>query len=44
MTEAKPTVFVVDDDQGVRESVKILMRSIGVNSEIFPSALLLEIL
>ena len=38
MAEAKPRVFVVDDDQGVRESVRILMRSIGVESEIFPSA------
>lgn len=38
MAEAKPKVFIVDDDQGVRESIKILMRSIGVESETFPSA------
>lgn len=38
MTEVKPRVFIVDDDQGVRESVRILMRSIGVESETFPSA------
>lgn len=38
MAEAEPTVFIVDDDQGVREAVKILMRSIGLRSEAFPSA------
>ena len=38
MAEAKPKVFIVDDDQGFRESVRILMRSIGVASETFPSA------
>lgn len=38
MAEPKPIVFVVDDDQGVRESVTILMRSIGVASETFASA------
>lgn len=38
MVEAKPTVFIVDDDHGVRESVRILMRSIGVESEAFSSA------
>lgn len=37
MTDAKPVVFVVDDDQGVRESVKILLRSIGVAAETFSS-------
>ena len=38
MVEAEPRVFIVDDDQGVRESVRILMRSIGVKSETFSSA------
>jgi len=38
MAEPQPKVFVVDDDQGVRESVRILMRSIGVDSEAFASA------
>jgi two-component system response regulator FixJ len=38
MPEAKPKVFIVDDDQGVRESIRILMRSIGVESQAFPSA------
>ena len=39
MTDAKPVVFVVDDDQGVRESVKILLRSIDVEAETFASHL-----
>ena len=38
MIEAISKVFIVDDDQGVRESVRILMRSIGAESEAFPSA------
>lgn len=38
MAEVNPKVFIVDDDQGVREAVRILMRSIGVESETFPSA------
>ncbi len=38
MAEEKPVVFVVDDDQGVRESVRVLMRSIGVDAETFASA------
>jgi FixJ family two-component response regulator len=38
MPEPKPRVFIVDDDQAVRESVKILMRSIGVESETYASA------
>lgn len=38
MTEAKSKVFIVDDDQGVREAIKILMRSIGYESETYPSA------
>ena len=37
MTETKPVVFVVDDDQGVRESVKVLLRSIGVDAETYAS-------
>jgi FixJ family two-component response regulator len=39
MPEVKPQVFIVDDDQGVRESIKILMRSIGVGSETFPQTI-----
>jgi FixJ family two-component response regulator len=37
MADAKPVVFIVDDDQGVRESVKILLRSIGIDAETFKS-------
>jgi len=34
----KPTVYVVDDDQGARNSVRALVRSMGVHSESFASA------
>lgn len=33
-----PTVFVVDDDEGARNSVRALVRSMGVRSETYPSA------
>lgn len=33
-----PTVYVVDDDQGARDSVRALVRSMGVTSEAFASA------
>ena len=36
--QSKPTVYVVDDDEGARKSVRALVRSMGVNSESFPSA------
>ena len=32
------TVFVVDDDDAVRESLAFLMKSIGLKAESFPSA------
>ena len=32
------TVYVVDDDQGARESVRALVRSMGIHSEAFASA------
>jgi two-component system, LuxR family, response regulator FixJ len=35
---ADPTVFVVDDDQGVREAVNLLMESVGLAAETYPSA------
>jgi two-component system, LuxR family, response regulator FixJ len=39
MTRAsKPTVFVVDDDAAVRESIAMLVRSIGTAAEAFPTA------
>ena len=33
-----PTVYVVDDDPQVRESLKLLMRSVGLRTEVFGSA------
>ena len=31
MARTNQKVFVIDDDQGVREAIKILMRSIGID-------------
>src|SRR5206468_12642270 len=36
MTEAEPTVFVVDDDPSVRRSTERLVRSMGFNGQAFP--------
>ena len=33
-----PTVYVVDDDPQVRESLKLLMRGVGLRTEVFGSA------
>lgn len=38
MTEVRPTVFVVDDDPAVRESMGLLMASAGLRSRGFSSA------
>jgi RNA polymerase sigma factor (sigma-70 family) len=38
MTHIEPTVFVVDDDPGVLESLKLLLRSVGLAAETFASA------
>ncbi len=38
MGSAGETVFVVDDDPGVRHAVGSLLRSIGVNTQLFASA------
>jgi FixJ family two-component response regulator len=38
MSDAKPTVFVVDDDISVRRSLQLLMESAGWDSETFSSA------
>lgn len=35
---SKPTVFVVDDDPGVLDSIRLLMHSIGLHAETFSSA------
>lgn len=34
-----PTIYVVDDDESVRESLSSLLRSAGMRVEVFPSAL-----
>lgn len=34
----KPTVFIVDDDDPVRDSLKMLMRSVGLTAETFAGA------
>jgi len=38
MTELKSIVFVVDDDASVREALKSLIRSVGLQVELFRSA------
>jgi FixJ family two-component response regulator len=38
MTKSRETVFVVDDDPGVREAVGFLLRSIGLHAQLFASA------
>lgn len=37
-TEQKSTVFIVDDDQAIRHAMEFLMRSVGLDHEIFHSA------
>jgi FixJ family two-component response regulator len=38
LTEASPTVFVIDDDAGVREAIADLLASVGLRAELFGSA------
>lgn len=38
MTDAKPTVFVVDDDEAVRESLRFLISSVDLEVRTFGSA------
>lgn len=38
VTNAEPQVFVVDDDESVREAVESLLRSVGLAVRTFPSA------
>ena len=38
MTDGVPTVFVVDDDPGVGDSIRLLLRSVGLPSKIYLSA------
>ncbi len=37
-TENQPTVFIVDDDEAVRSSIKLLMKTVGRPAETFSSA------
>jgi FixJ family two-component response regulator len=37
-TDRKSTVFIVDDDQAIRHAMELLMRSVGLDYEIFHSA------
>ena len=38
MTDYNPSVFLVDDDEAVRDSMVLLMKSVGMTTETFPSA------
>lgn len=38
MTTAKPTVFVVDDDHAVRDSLQVLFKAAGIESKSYRSA------
>ena len=38
MSEERPTVFVIDDDASMRQALKNLFRSVGLNVEIFSAS------
>jgi two-component system, LuxR family, response regulator FixJ len=38
MKERVPTVFVVDDDEAVRSSLRLLLKSVGLTAVAYPSA------
>lgn len=38
MITCEHTVFIVDDDQAVRDSLALLMNSVGLDAELYPSA------
>jgi FixJ family two-component response regulator len=38
MAEIKPTVFIVDDDESVRQSLELLLSSVGLEVKTYPSA------
>jgi two-component system, LuxR family, response regulator FixJ len=38
MKDSTPTVFIVDDDSGVRSSIRVLMKSVGLAATVFASA------
>src|ERR1700757_5245072 len=37
-TQDAPTVFIIDDDTGIRQSIQDLLESVGLHSESFASA------
>lgn len=37
-TKTEPTIFVVDDEADIRDSLRLLMRSVGLKTETFASA------
>src|SRR5690348_6461997 len=37
MPDAKPTILVIDDDPGLRDSVARLLRSVGLDARLFAS-------
>ena len=37
MDPSQPTVFVVDDDEAVRDSLRVLLKTVGINTETFAS-------
>ena len=39
MTELEQTVFVVDDDPAVGDAIRLLLRSVGIPAQVFPSAM-----
>jgi len=38
MVQQPPTVFIVDDDRAMRESLKALMKTVGLNAQTYSSA------
>ena len=38
MAEPAPTIFVVDDDEGVRNSLRFLLKSVGLATHTLASA------
>jgi RNA polymerase sigma factor (sigma-70 family) len=38
MTHNQPAVYIVDDDDAVRDSLSFLMKSVGLSCQVFPSA------
>jgi len=38
MNSSEPTVFIVDDDEAVRDSLRMLMKSVGLAAECYASA------